>query len=153
MDLYTVLLFVHVLAAALWVGGGVMLHLIAERAVKSEDATRIGTFLADAEHTGKTFFGPASGVTLLAGIWLVFEGDWGWDHVFILGGILGILVSMGIGFGGIQPASMKVGQALATGGTVTDEVRAGLKRIQTLARIDTLILIVVVFLMTNKPGS
>lgn len=153
MDLYTVLLFVHVLAAALWVGGGVMLHLIAERAVKSDDPGRIGTLLADAEYTGKKFFGPASGVTLLAGVWLVFEGDWGWDHVFILGGILGIVISMVIGFAGIQPASVKVGQALATGGTLTNDVRSGLKRIQTLSRIDTLILIAVVFLMTNKPGS
>ena len=153
MDLYTVLLFVHVLAAALWVGGGVMLHIIAERAVKSEDPVRIGNLLADAEHTGKTFFGPASGVTLLAGIALVLKGDWGWDHIFVLGGILGIVVSMVIGFGGIQPASMKVGQALGATGTLTDEVRAGLKKIQALSRVDTLILIVVVFLMTNKPGS
>ena len=153
MDLYTVLLFVHVLAAALWVGGGAMLHLIAERAVKSDDPGRIRILLADAEHTGKTFFGPASGVTLVAGIWLVLEGDWGWDHVFILAGILGVLISMGIGFGALQPASIKVGQALANGGTITEEVRSGLKRMQALSRIDTLILIVVVFLMTVKPGS
>ena len=153
MSIYTVLLFVHVLAAALWVGGGVMLHIIAERAVKSDDPGRIGTLLADAEYTGKVFFGPASGVTLLAGIALVLKGDWGWDHIFILAGILGIVISMGLGFGGIQPASMKVGQALATSGSLTEEVRAGLKRIQTLSRIDTLILIVVVFLMTTKPGS
>lgn len=153
MDLYTVLLFVHVLAAALWVGGGVMIYLIAERAVKSDDPARIATMLADADHAGRTYFGPASGVTLLAGIWLVFQGEWGWDHVFILGGIVGILISMGLGFGGIQPASVKVGQALADGGGLTDDVRAGLKRIQTLSRIDTVILIVVVFLMTNKPGS
>jgi len=153
MDLYEVLLFIHVLAAALWVGGGVMLHIIAERAVKSDDPGRIGTLLADAEHTGKTFFGPASGVTLLAGIALVLKGDWGWDQFFVLGGILGIVISMGLGFGGIQPASMKVGQALGATGSVTDEVRAGLKKIQALSRIDTLILIVVVFLMTVKPGS
>lgn len=153
MDFYSVLLFVHVLAAALWVGGGVMLHVIAERAVASDDPARIGTLLVDAEHTGKTYFAPASGVTLVAGIALVLRGDWGWDHIFILGGILGIVVSMVIGFGGIQPASVKVGQALGAGGGITEDVRAGLKKIQTLSRIDTLILIVVIFLMTNKPGS
>lgn len=153
MSFYTVLLFVHVLAAATWFGGGIMIYIIAERAVKSDDPARIGNLLDDAEFLGKRFFGPASGITLLGGIWLVFQGDWGFDHVFILGGIVGIVVSMILGFGMIEPTAKKVGQALHAGGAITDEIRAGLKKIQTVSRIDSLILVLVIFLMTNKPGS
>ena len=37
MNLYKILLFVHVAAAAVWVGGGFMLHLISTRTVASND--------------------------------------------------------------------------------------------------------------------
>lgn len=80
MSFYTVLLFVHLLAAAAWVGGGFMFNLVAERAVKSDDPVRISNLLQDAEHVGKKYFGPATGVTFLAGLWLVLEGDWGFDR-------------------------------------------------------------------------
>jgi uncharacterized membrane protein len=153
MSLYEILLFVHILAAAAWVGGGFMLHLIAERAVKSDDPVRINHLLQDAEIIGKRYFGPATGVTFLAGLWLVFEGDWGFDQVFVLGGIAGVVLSSVLGFGMIQPTAVKVGQALSASPTMTDEIRAGLNRIQTVSRIDSLLLIVVVFLMTNKPGT
>jgi len=53
----------------------------------------------------------------------------------------------------IQPVAIKVGQTLASTHTITDEIRTGLNRIQTLSRIDSLLLIVVIFLMTTKPGT
>jgi uncharacterized membrane protein len=154
MNDYTLLLFVHVLAAMAWVGGGILLHLISERAVKAQDPGRIRALLDDAEMLGKRFFGPVTGLTLLFGILLVFNGDWGWDHVFILGGLAGIVLSAILGFGMIQPAATKVLADLeASGGVLDDKVNAGLKKIQMVSRVDLLVLVVVVFLMTVKPGS
>lgn len=153
MDLYDILKFVHVLAATVWVGGGILFHILAERAVKSNDTARIGTLLTDAEAIGKGYFGPASGVTLVAGLWLVFEGDWAFDHVFILGGLAGIVLSSIIGFGLIQPAATRVQTALAGSGTITDDIRSSIDRVRNFSRLDLVILVVVVFLMTVKPGS
>jgi hypothetical protein len=153
MSLYEILLFVHVMAVATWVGGGIMLHVISERTVASNDPARIGALLAEAEMLGQRYFGPASGIALIAGIWLVIEGSWGWTEPFVIGGITGIALSTIIGFGMIQPAAIKAGRSLGATGTITAEVSTSLQKVQTFSRIDTLVLVVVLFLMTVKPGT
>jgi hypothetical protein len=153
VSLYEALLFVHVLAVIAWLGGGIMSHLIAERAVRSNDATRIRTLLDDSEAIGKRFFGPASGIAFLSGLWLVFEGDWGFDR-FILGALAGFVISSVIGFALIQPSAGKVFAAMSDGGgTITDETKTSLDRVPNLSRLDLTVLAIVVFLMTVKPGS
>jgi uncharacterized membrane protein len=154
VSLYEVLLFVHVLAVIAWLGGGIMIQLIAERAVRSNDVTRIRTLLDDSEAIGKRFFGPATGIAFLSGLWLVFEGDWGFDHLFILGGLAGFVISSVIGFALIQPSAGKVLAAMGDGGgTITDETKTSLDRVRNLSRLDLTVLAIVVFLMTVKPGS
>lgn len=153
MSLYEILLFVHVLAVATWVGGGIMLHVIAERTIATNDPVRVGGLLAEAELLGKRYFGPATGVTLIAGIWLVIEGSWGWTEPFVLGGLTGVALSSIIGFGMIQPAAIKAGQGLAASSAITPEVSASLQKVQMFSRIDTALLAVVLFLMTVKPGT
>ena len=153
MSLYEVLLFVHVLAVATWVGGGIMLHVIAERTVASNDPARIGALLADADVLGQRYFAPASGIALIAGIWLVIEGSWGWTEPFVLGGLSGVALSTIIGFGMIQPAAIKAGKALGAAGSITAEVSTALQQVRTFSRVDTAILAIVLFLMTTKPGT
>jgi hypothetical protein len=153
MSLYEILLFVHVAAVVTWVGGGIMLHVIAERTVASNDPARVGALLADAEILGQRYFGPASGIALIAGIWLVIEGSWGWTEPFVIGGITGVALSTIIGFGMIQPAAIKAGRSLGATGTITAEVSTFLRKVRTFSRVDTVVLVVVLFLMTVKPGT
>ena len=153
MSLYQILLFVRLLSVAAWFGGAVMFHIIAERATASNEPARISSLLADAEFFGKRYFGPVSALTLIAGVWLVFEGGWGFDHVFVLSGLSGVVLSTIMGFGLIEPVAKRVTAALGRNAAVTNEVRAGLDRIRDVSRIDLLILVAVIFLMTVKPGS
>lgn len=153
MRLYDVLLFVHVLSAAVWFGGAVMFHVLAGRAAMSNDPGRISSLLRDAEFLGKRYFGPTSGVTLVAGLWLVFEGSWGFGRVFVLGGLAGLILSTVLGFALIEPVAKKVTAALAGNATITEDVSTGLQRIRNVSRIDLFILLTVLFLMTVKPGS
>ena len=153
MDLYGILLFVHVLAIAAWVGGGIMLEVIIEKAVASNDAVRVKTLADDAETLGQRFFGPSSGVALLAGILLVFQGDWGWGQPFVWAGLIGFAVSTVLGFGILVPTGKKVQEGLAAPGASLDGVRGELDRLRNISRLDTLVLIVVIFFMTVKPGT
>lgn len=130
-----------------------MFHVIAERATRSNDTRRISLLLGDADFLGKRYFGPASAVTLIAGMWLVFEGGWGFDHMFILGGLTGVALSTVLGFGFIEPVSRRVTESLAGNATITNDVRNGLDRIRNVSRIDLLVLVTALFLMTVKPGS
>jgi uncharacterized membrane protein len=151
--LYEAVLFVHVLSAAVWFGGAVMFHVLAERAAMSHAPGRISSLLRDAEFLGKRYFGPASGVTLVAGLWLVFEGGWGFSQVFVLGGLAGLVLSTILGFALIEPVAKRVTAALVGDADITEDVSNGLERIRNVSRIDLLILLTVLFLMTVKPGS
>jgi uncharacterized membrane protein len=151
MDLYGILQFVHVTAAVLWVGGATLFHLLGERVFVSDDPARVQAYLDDAEHLSKRFFMPASISVLLFGIITTIKGDIGFEEPWIVGGIAGIVVSIGLGAGLIGPTSARLGQRMATSG-LDDEIRAGLMKIRNFSRMDLVILLVVVFLMVTKPG-
>jgi uncharacterized membrane protein len=154
MGVYTLLLFGHVLSAIAWLGGGITMTIFTERAAKSGDVTKIRNLIDDAADLGKKFFGPASGLTLLFGLLLVFNGDWGFDHWFIVGGLTGFVISAVVGFGFIDPAAQTLNAELeSSGGVMTEKATATLNRIRMISRFDLVSLIIVVFLMTNKPGS
>lgn len=153
MRLYEILLFVHVLSAAVWFGGAVMFHVLSHHATSSNDPQRIASLLGSADFLGKRYFGPATGVTLIAGLWLVFEGGWGFDEPFVLGGLAGLIVSTIMGFALIEPVVKKVSAALAGNPVVTEAVASGLARIRNVSRLDLVLLVTVLFLMTVKPGS
>lgn len=73
--LYRVLLFLHVLGAILWFGGGVVFQLFTESAAASYDRTRLALLSDESNRLGKAYFGPVTVVVLITGLWLVFEGD------------------------------------------------------------------------------
>jgi uncharacterized membrane protein len=84
MDLYELLLAIHLLAAVIWVGGATSLQVLAIRATGSGDPVRMATFAGEAEWVGMRIFMPSSIVVLLAGIALVLEGSLGFDRLWIL---------------------------------------------------------------------
>lgn len=88
----------------------------------------------------------------MASLWLVFEGGWGFGQIFVLGGLAGLVLSTVLGLALIEPVAMKITAALTGNTTVTEDVSSGLERIRNVSRIDLLILLTVLFLMTVKPG-
>lgn len=153
MSLYEILLFVHVLAVITWVGGAIMFDVLAERAVKSDDAARVAGHLGESEHLAKTYFIPTSLITLAAGIWLVFEGDWGFTQPFVIGGLVGIVTTIVIGAGILGPTSARLAAQAASAGRLDQELKDGLAKLRNISRLDLAVLVVVIFLMTVKPGT
>lgn len=151
MTLYELLLFVHVLAAATWVGGAVMLKVQSARALKS-DPNRAAELALETERVGTTVLMPASIALLVAGLWLVFEGDWGFGPLWIKLGLGIYLVSAVAGAVFLGPLYKQVGELRAERGPGDAEVTARLERISTLSWIDLTLLVAAVFVMTVKPG-
>ena len=56
MTWYELFLFVHILMAIVWVGGGVMLQLLALRVLPANDAARTAGFAGDVEQIGTKVF-------------------------------------------------------------------------------------------------
>jgi uncharacterized membrane protein len=153
MDLYELLLAVHILAAVIWVGGATSLQVLAIRATGSGDPVRMATFAGEAEWVGMRIFMPSSIVVLLAGIALVLEGGWGFDQLWILIGLAGIAFSIVTGAGFIGPESGRM-KALLESRTFEDpEVQSRLNRIFMISRIELGVLLLIVLDMTIKPGA
>jgi uncharacterized membrane protein len=76
--LYGWLLFLHVLAAMVWVGGGVMLAVVAGRVLRDPDPGAVGRFTGSLRVLGPLVLAPATVAVLGLGIGLVVDTE-AWD--------------------------------------------------------------------------
>lgn len=141
------------MAVIMWLGAGIVFQALAERATSSNDEAKMRTLVSLGDTFGKAFFGSLTVVVLLSGLIMVFDGDWGFDHVFIIGGLLGIVASGAIGGAVIGPVSERLQQRIGGGGPMDAAAISDIVRIRNVGRIDLLITTLVVFLMTVKPGG
>ena len=153
MSSYELLLFVHVLAAVVWVGGALSLQVLAVRAERSEDGGRMASFATEAEWVGSRVFLPASIVLLLAGIGLTLEGGYGFTTPWVLVGLIAYGLSALTGSLFLGPESGRIGKLIADVGPQDLDVIARIKRVFLVSRIELVVLLFIVFDMTVKPGS
>jgi uncharacterized membrane protein len=153
MSSYELLLFVHILAAVVWIGGALSLQVLAIRAERSPDGGRVANIATEAEWVGSRIFLPASIVLLLAGIGLTLEGDWGFTTLWVLLGLIAYGLSALTGSLFLGPESGRIGKLIAEVGPQDPEVIARIKRIFLVSRIELVVLLFIVFDMTVKPGS
>jgi uncharacterized membrane protein len=151
MTLYEVLLFVHIIAVAVWVGGSIMLGLISARVQRTGDAEYRARFAKSAGIVGPVI-GVSAALVLASGIWMVLDSDaielsqtWVWLGLalFILSGLVGAAY--------FAPASDRIIRALEAGQVQEADRRA--RTFNLVSRLDTLLLLVIVGLMVFKPGG
>ncbi len=94
--MYEFLLAVHVLAAVIWVGGAVTLHIFGRFATK-EGPERQLAFTGESIRIGNMVYAPLAVVLLIAGILLVDEVGYSYGDPWITIGFLGFLVSFVLG--------------------------------------------------------
>lgn len=150
MTLYEILKFVHVLAAATWVGGAIILKVQSDRALKA-DPDRAAELATETERIGNGVLMPASIVLLVSGIWAAFEGGYGFDPLWVKLGLAIYVVSAVAGAVFLGPLYKQVGELRAERGAGDPDLTARLQRISKLAWIDVALLVTVVFVMVVKP--
>lgn len=102
MNWYGILKVVHVLAAIVWMGGGVALTVVLFRLLATRDRATLSQFIPQvAGYMGKVG-GPASGLLLITGIAMVlvmklsFKAAWiglGFGGIILLGAYGGLVMS------------------------------------------------------------
>jgi uncharacterized membrane protein len=152
VDLYDLLKSIHVLAAVIWVGGGFVLQFFASRVDRAGDQVQMANFGENAEWLGTRIFMPASIIVLLSGIWAVSEGGWSYTDFWTLWGFFGVLASAVIGAAYLGPESGRLAKLIAERGQDDPEVAQRRSRIFLVSRIELLVLLSVVVVMTIKPG-
>lgn len=152
--MYELIVFIHVAAAILWVGGGLYGHIVGVRLASGSNDQATAGFVTQVEWSGLRVFTPASLVVLGAGIYMVIDNDawefsqtWVWLSLAIYAG------SFLLGAAYLGPTSGKLGKVLAEKGPSDPEYKTMLSRLLTVSRVDTLLLLAIVFLMVFKPGS
>ena len=152
MNTTNILKFFHVLFAATWVGGGVLLQFLLARA-KAAGPEMVGRFTELAEATSTRIFMPSSFLTLGFGIaTLASTPGANWGAPWIGVGFGGFIVSALLGMAILGPTSKKMKDLIAERGPQDPVVTHLGRRLDMVGRIDLLILIFVVFAMVTKLG-
>ncbi len=149
---YTVAKFLHVTLAMVWIGGAIMVQLLARSARASTVPGRLAELSADLENVGKKVFTPVTILVLVLGIYLVEEGDWGFGSLWVSLAMLGVLVSTVNGAGYLGPQSARLTRMIEAQGD-TPAVREKMATILRVARMEIALLVFIVFLMVTKLGD
>jgi uncharacterized membrane protein len=150
-SLYDWLLFLHVLAAMVWVGGLVAVGAFATRVGRSRDRESIAGFLDGLRIIGPLVFAPAMLAVVALGIWLVLDSD-AWDFgqtwVWLALTLFAIAFFVGAIF---QSRAAIAAQRAAKQGDDGEAVRQ-LRRSSWGMRLIIVLLVVVTWDMVVKPG-
>ncbi len=153
MELGDWLRLIHILGAAIWVGGVIVLNAVMTRAGRSPDRTALVRLTGELEWVGPWLISPAASVVIGVGVWLVFEEHWSFSEFWIILSLVLVGVSMILGFGYFGPEGKRIAKMVGERGPEDAEVRRRMSRLLSLARLDVLILLVVLWTMVFKPGA
>jgi len=148
---YQVYLALHILAVTIWVGGDVTLTTLGIVFQRKQDGPtlaalgRMGAWIGTRVYTPTLFF------VLGFGIALVQKANIPWDQFWIIFGLVGWTLATVIGVAFVGPELGRIDRAAQEFGPESPEVARRVKRLFTIFRFDTAMLVLVVLDMAAKP--
>lgn len=152
MSRYDLYLVIHIAAAAIWAGGGFILLLLAQRAEKSHDDAKLEQWMEDGDAVTKAFI-PASLVVLVMGVLMIVDGPWRFDSLWIVLGIVGYAATFVTGVLVMEPWAKRIERVIERDGHFSAEAAMQTRKFLVLARVDTLVVFVVIADMVLKPTA
>jgi uncharacterized membrane protein len=150
---YKIALFLHILAIVLAFGptfGYALFFSVVPQHPRSAPA-----ILAGVQKCDRYLVNPGMIVLLLAGIYLLVDGDWETNAAFISVGFVAIIALFALQHAFFQPQTRKARELaerdLGAGNTLSDEFEALGERIGKVGGLAGLIVVVAIFFMTYKP--
>src|SRR5581483_609347 len=120
-DWYALFKAVHVSLAVVWVGGGLLLTVLAIRAQRAMDPKEVVMIARQAAFAGEKIFAPAGLVVFLMGIAMMINTSWGWGHFWVIVGLLGYVSTFTLGIGYLSPMAKKIDASAAENGPTHPE--------------------------------
>lgn len=145
-------LFLHVVGAITWVGGGIAIQVFGVLTKRAADPAKTAFFVRNVGWIVLRVFLPASIVVLVSGIGLVETIGWDWGEPFIALGLLFWAAVSLVAFGFLARAQGKAAQRLETEGP-SPALGLRMRNLVWLSRALLGVLLLIVFLMTVKPGT
>ncbi|HEX2070238.1 MAG TPA: DUF2269 family protein [Thermoleophilaceae bacterium] len=150
--MYDLLLTIHVLAAVVWVGGNISLHIYGRRVLKRGNPQEMYEFSKEINTIAFRLYAPTSVILLVAGVLLVNEVGYDFGDLWITLAFLGWIFSFIVGVGYYGPHDKKLQALVAAEGPTAPGVVANVRQALLVNQIELLILVLVVIDMTIKPG-
>ena len=149
MDFYSIFKLLHVLCAIAWVGGGLTLLVASMLASRAAQPTTLFGILDMMNQLGKTWFIPASLLTVVFGaITATFGGMW--TQLWVIVGLAGFASTFLTGLLLIEPTGRKIGAMMEAGNT--EAALAAGRRLLTIGKFDYTVMLVVIIDMVLKPS-
>jgi uncharacterized membrane protein len=148
--LYDWLMFGHVLAAMLWLGGSAVLGLLAVQTLRQKEPGSLARFAATISFVGPRLLAPATVLVAGLGVWLVLDSrQWRFGQFWIdlaIGLFAAVLV---IGAGFQSRAAIGADRAIAAGDS--DQAERHVRRWSWGVLVILILLVVITWDMTVKP--
>ena len=149
--LYDWLLFGHVLAAMVWLGGGVMLAALAVAAIRGNDPAAVARLVSSLRVVGPAVLAPATVGTFGLGLWMVLDSSaWDFGQTWIQLALVLFAAAFVVGVAHQARTALAADRAIAAGDD--DEARRQLVRWTWGYALVVLLLVVIAWDMTFKPG-
>jgi uncharacterized membrane protein len=149
MSWYELLLFVHVTAAVIWLGGAFTFQMYGLFVRRGGDTAEMAQFAGRTGWLAERMFVPASLIVVLAGVGLMIEGSWAWGQLWVIFALATFSASFLTGIFVLSPLAKKIPAA----GPATPEGQELIRRIFSILRVDLAYMYAIVFAMTVKPTS
>jgi len=154
MTLHNLLLFVHLLAATAWIGGSILLDILARRTLRMGDREAVLGVARTSDFVSRVILFPGGVITLLAGIGLVLESDaWRFTMGWVIFAIVIVLASAALGMAFYPRQLAALERAASEAGPSDPEIPRRLLRILNVSSIETVALLAVLWAMVFKPGA
>ena len=149
MTWYEFLLFVHIAAAMIWLGGAFTFQMYGAVVRHGGDPEEMARFAGRAGYLSERMFVPASLVVVLAGVALMIDGNWEWDQLWVIFALVAFAASFATGLFVISPMAKRI----PTVGPTTPAGQSLIQRLFTILRIDLVYMYAIVFAMVVKPTA
>lgn len=151
MTRYELFLFLHVLAAAAWIGAVVFVVFVSELALRAGDRETLLKLLHYDDKVAPFLYVPAFLLVLGAGIALILDGPWSFGDTWVIAGIVLLAAVFVVGAVVVLAAAKKVLAAVDASGIESSDVRDRLRTLRLWSWLDLVLLVAIVWVMTAKP--
>ncbi|MEV4314393.1 DUF2269 family protein [Actinocrispum sp. NPDC049592] len=144
------LLWGHISFAMIWIGSQIGVHFLSAR-IRKASPDLLLEHIKGVEWLGNRVQGPAALLVLLCGIGLVIVDEYGFTRLWILLGIVGFVVVMGIAGGYLVPQTRQILRLAGEHGLDAPDVQAKIASVLRVSTIDSVLMILIVLDMVAKP--
>jgi uncharacterized membrane protein len=142
----TVLTTIHVLAAAIWVGGAIVLNIAMPMAARTGEPPMMLAAMRLANFVGPWVLVPSGLIVLITGSWLT-EEYYDWDLLWIQLGLIGAITVLAVALAYLVPKGRRGLAGIEAG----QPPPPGRNWVPILSRIMVILLVAVLVLMVIKP--